>query len=116
MRMELVGIAALTGLAGAAVAQDVAIVAAAASSSTASQFVETERVLVDSQATTGARRASLEGGSSPVSGEAPPDRLTQEVTQPLLLSSCPASIAISTSSEESSATDGSGWIGQLTSP
>ncbi|MEQ9096932.1 MAG: GC-type dockerin domain-anchored protein [Phycisphaerales bacterium] len=50
MRMQLVGIAALAGLAGAAVAQDVAIVAAAASSSTASQFVETERVLVDSLA------------------------------------------------------------------
>ncbi|MFI4917085.1 MAG: GC-type dockerin domain-anchored protein [Phycisphaerales bacterium JB060] len=50
MRKQQIGIAALLGLAGTVLAQDVAIVAAASSSSTASQFVETERVLVDSGA------------------------------------------------------------------
>ncbi len=48
MHKNLISISALAGVAGAAIAQDVAIVAAAATSSTASQFVETERVLVDS--------------------------------------------------------------------
>ena len=50
MHSHLIGLTALAGLAGTAIAQDVAIVAAAATSSTASQFVETERVLVDSLA------------------------------------------------------------------
>jgi hypothetical protein len=50
MYKKILGAALVASLAGTTMAQDVAIVAAAATSSTASQFTEVERILVDSGA------------------------------------------------------------------